>query len=524
MNKIITLPPSIVSKISAGEVIDRPASCIKELVENSLDADSRKIHCQLKGNGVEFMSVIDDGCGIRFEDLELAIQPHSTSKLKKEEELYEVKTLGFRGEALPSICRVANVEISSKTKEEEVGGYLKVKGEKILEKKKIGRITGTTVTVRDLFYNIPVRRRFLKSDAIELRQIMKVIQKLALSYPQVEFKVVHNGKEYLTLPTQSLGERVCEFFGEEFFRSLRYIEIKEDEIEIYGYISQPYNILPHTVELSIINYRPSEEKVIKKSILHAYDVQLKEKRPSYILFVNLPHELVDVNIHPRKEEVRFREEGRIYNLVKKGIQKSLGIKSYFVRKKREWELDFEVEEVKVWQVYNNFILVETEEGLLLLDQHAVHERIMYETLKREQNFKQKLIFPLVVTLTPLEEKILSHFMDVFRELGFTLEEFGPNTWRITSIPQFLKEFSEEDFKTMLKELAEDKEVKKDRFDAVFKSLACRIAIKGGRKLTEGEIKNLLEGLKKVENPFFCPHGRVALIRLSRQELDAKFGK
>jgi DNA mismatch repair protein MutL len=521
--EIITLPPELVSKIAAGEVIERPASCIKELVENSIDAQAHSITCEVKGNGVPEMRVSDDGIGMTLSELELVIKPHTTSKLKSEEELERIKNLGFRGEALPSICRVAELEINSKPKDGEVGGYIRVKDEKVVEKRDSARAVGTTIRVRNLFYNMPARRKFLKSQATELRYITLVIHRLALAYPNISFTLIHDNHEILSLPLQTLSQRISELLGADFLNTLAYVKYESPELQIYGYVSKPYSFLSKATQFTFINRRPCRDKVIKRAIEQAYGIPLKEKAPSYIFFINILPELVDVNVHPRKEEVRFRDENFIFTTVIKAVRESLGIKAPVIRSKKR-EIEFDIEGANFWQFYDSYIFVETKEGILILDQHAAHERIMYDRIKQEKVRSQRLIFPILIELSEIEQKLLQEFKSSFEELGFRIEEFGGGTWRITSVPSILQDFSPELFKIMLLELTEHKDVSENRLQETIRLLACKSAIKAGARLGNEEIEALAKELFKSENPYFCPHGRPIIMKLTREELDRKFGK
>ncbi len=531
--KIIKLPEDLISKIAAGEVIERPASCIKELVENSIDAGATHISCEVKGNGVPEMRISDDGIGMSIQELELAVKPHTTSKLKDEEGLFEIMNFGFRGEALPSMCRVAELEISSRPKNQprqsgisaplqEVGGYIRVRNEEIIEKRETPRALGTTITIRSLFYNMPVRRKFLKSQATELRYITQVIHRLALAYPDISFTLQHDGREILNLPQQDLSQRIASLFSSDFFDTLAPINYETSGMRIHGYMSKPYSLSTTYQQYIFINKRPCRDRIVRRATEQAYGIPLKEKTPSYIIFLDLPPNFIDVNVHPRKEEVRFKNESFVFSAIIKGVREGLGIKPFTEAQERKGE--FELEGAKFWQFYDSYIFAETEDGILILDQHAAHERIMYERLQRERTVSQELLFPILVELTEIEQKLLLEFKGSFEQLGFGLEEFGGTTFRVTSIPSVLKNFTPELFKTMLLELSEYGNVSEDKLRDVVKLLACKSAIRAGDSLKDEEMDALVKQLFATENPYFCPHGRPTIIKITKEELERKFGR
>ena len=522
-SKIIKLSNDLISKIAAGEVIERPASCIKELVENSIDAGATHISCEVKGNGVPEMRISDNGIGMSIQELELAVKPHTTSKLKDEEGLFKIMNFGFRGEALPSMCRVAELEISSRPKIQEVGRHIRVRNEEIIEKREAPRAPGTTITIRNLFYNMPVRRKFLKAETTELRYITYVIHRLALAYTDISFTFEHDGREILNLPQQEFSQRIAYLFGSDFLDTLAPINYETSGMHICGYVSKPYNFLATYHQLIFINKRPCRDSVVRRAMEQAYGVPLKEKTPSYIIFLDLPPNFIDVNVHPRKEEVRFKNESFVFNAVIKGVREGLGIKPFNqAQEKRRGE--FELEGAKFWQFYDSYIFAQTEDGILILDQHAAHERIMYERLRREQVVPQKLLFPILVELTEIERKLLLEFKDSFEQLGFEIEEFGGTTFRITSIPSVLKNFTPELFKTMLLELSEYGNAGEDKIKEVVKVFACKSAIRAGDSLKDEEMDALVRQLFATENPYFCPHGRPTIIKITKEELERKFGK
>jgi DNA mismatch repair protein MutL len=524
--QIIELPEEISSKIAAGEVVERPASCIKELVENAIDAKATKISCSVKGKGVELLRVVDNGFGMGKDEVEMALLPHTTSKLISEEDLFRIKTLGFRGEALPSIRKVAELEVLTRTEDESLGAYIKTKGDEIVEKRESARDVGTTITVRNLFYNLPARRKFLKSTRTELNNIIFNMYKLAIAYPEIGFSLTHDGKIIFEVSPENLKERLTHLFGREFFNTLRWIEFEKDNIKLFGYLSTPDTLSAGVREYIFVNKRPCKEKSIRRAIYEAYGVTLKDKFPSFFVFAELNEQLVDVNIHPRKDEVRFADEWKVRKILLAAIKKGLGIypTTPWTKKQQLVEQFGTLEGTDFWQLHNRYVLAQTEDGLIIIDQHAAHERIAYERLLRESVGSQTLLFPIVVSLNPLEYGIFKEFKDIWEKLGFEAEEFGEKTVRITAVPGIFTEFNDAKFKEMLAEAREIGRLRENRWSGICKAIACKLAVKAKEKLAPEEMKSLVKGLLSTDVPYFCPHGRPTIVRMSLEELARKFGR
>ncbi|MFA5033069.1 MAG: DNA mismatch repair endonuclease MutL [bacterium] len=524
-SRIIKLSEDIIAKIAAGEVIERPASCIKELIENAIDAGAHTISCEVKGNGVPELKVIDDGYGMSQDEIEIAVQPHTTSKLKTEKDLFNIKNFGFRGEALASICKVAEVEITSRVASEPNGNYIKVRDDQILEKKPASRNTGTTIRIKDLFYSMPARRKFLKSAPVELKHIINVIQNMALVYPDIAFTLTHDDKEIMKFPKSDLKHRILAMLGNDFLASLAPIEHKVSDFVFSGYLSKPFSFAEHPKQFIFINNRTCRDRIVRRAIENAYAVPMKEKIPSFVVFLKVPPEFIDVNVHPRKEEVRFKDESFIYNLIINGIRIGLGIKGFTGQEQYQvLEEAFDPKECEVWQLHNSYIFAQTPSGLLIVDQHAAHERIMFERVMREKGTSQKLLFPVVAELTDIEEKFLLEYKDCLIKLGFEIEEFGKATYRITAIPSVLKECTAPEFKSLLSELQENEAISEDKFTNAAKRVACRASVMAGAIMKTREMQSLLDQLFHTNNPYFCPHGRPTIIKLTREELERKFGR
>jgi len=524
--RIIELSEEISSKIAAGEVVERPASCIKELVENAIDAKATKISCSVKGKGVEFLRVVDNGFGMSKDEVEIALLPHTTSKLTSEEDLFRIKTLGFRGEALPSIRNVAELEVLTRSEDEHLGTYIKTRGDEIIEKRESARDVGTTITARNLFYNLPARRKFLKSTRTEINSIIFSMYKLAIAYPEIGFSLSHDGKVIFEVSPGNLKERLIHLFGREFFNMLRWIEFEKYNIKLFGYLSTPDSLSVGVREFIFVNKRPCKEKSIRRAIYEAYGVTLKDKFPSFFVFVELDEQLVDVNIHPRKEEVRFADEQKVREVLLTAIKKGLGIypTTPWLRKRQLVEAFGALEGSSFWQLHNRYVFAQTEDGVIIIDQHAAHERIAYERLLRESVGSQTLLFPIIVSLNPLEYGIFSEFKDIWEKLGFEIEEFGEKTVRITAVPGIFAEFNDALFREMLAEAREIGRLREDRWSGICKAIACKLTVKAKEKLAAEEMKSLVDSLLSTDVPYFCPHGRPTIVRMSLDELARKFGR
>lgn len=521
-SRIITLSEEIISKIAAGEVVERPASCVKELIENSIDAQANYISCKVKGSGAQEIEIADNGIGMTSAELEIAIKPHTTSKLKSEEDLFRITNFGFRGEALHSILSVAELEITSKTESDEYGSCIKAKVNEILEKRVCPRTNGTTVRIRNLFWNMPARRKFLKPERTELRYIVNVIQGLALAYPEIAFTFIHNERKIIELASENLAQRITNLFGVEFFNTLQLIDYANTGVRIFGYLSKPYKLSIRPMVFIFINKRPCRDRIIKRAVENAYGAVFQDKSPSFIVSIELPPDFIDVNVHPRKEEVRFKNEGYIYSFVLNGVKDALGISSQKVNYRKDEE--FRIEGTSFWQLHSTYIFAQTESGFLVIDQHAAHERIVYEELMKERTKSQHLLFPVLVEITELEERYLNEYKGELQTLGFDIEAFGGRTARIKSVPVTLRDLTPELFKAILLELEEYGKLDKNKLSGVAKLIACKSAVKAEAKLNDEEMRFLINRLFKCENPYFCPHGRPTILKITNEELARKFGR
>jgi len=561
MGKIQILPENIRNKISAGEVVERPVSVVKELVENSIDAKANRIIIEIKSSGEEFIGVTDNGEGMEREDAILAIKPFSTSKIKTEEDLYYIKTLGFRGEALSSIVSVSRAEIKTKPEFSE-GTFLRIEGGEIKEIIPWEGHRGTSINIYDLFYNVPVRKKFLKSPLTEGRLISEFVEKIALAYPEISFIFIQDGrKRFLTSGNGNIEDVILELFGEEFLDNLIFFENYEKNYKISGYISKPNKLLsPKPQEIVFLNRRIIKNSSILQAIKDGYDKRLRENfYPFVILNLFVPYEEVDVNVHPTKREVKFHSEKEIMNFITKSIKEIL---DNFDEKKREAILPIEkkektkieslelpisesktryIEKEKtsfkvssyfdfkiIGQIFDNYLLIEYKDRLIIIDQHAAHERIRYEELKKKKELKifksNEILFPIIIEISKDEKKLLNEKRNILEEFSFYWEDFGPDHIRITSIPNEFLNLDNYSIENLFRELIHNLEEKNLNLleDKILKSLACHSAIKSGEILIDEEIYAIVKKIVDDKIPLNCPHGRPILLEITKEEIDKKF--
>ncbi|HHT9136045.1 MAG TPA: DNA mismatch repair endonuclease MutL [Candidatus Wunengus sp. YC60] len=588
MSQIKILPVSVINKIAAGEVIDRPASVVKELIENAIDAKATRIDTYLEDGGRKLIRVSDDGVGMDAEDLALAFQSHATSKLHDADELFAIHTLGFRGEALPSIGAVSHASIISRVKGAMNGAEIKIDGGVLSEVKERGAPEGTQVDVRDLFFNTPVRKKFLRTIPTEMAYISEVLTKFSLSYPAIHFTLMHNNRTVFNLPAvQDTAERIVTFFGEEMRKHLIPIFLREEMFTLSGYIAPPFFDKSNArMQFIVLNGRYIKDNAIFRAISEAYHGKLMHKRyPIVFLFLQMEPSEVDVNVHPTKIEVRFRNTSAIYNYVlsavREGLNKStiktISVPTTLPRLERETAKTEEVDLIKktLWerfsaekaegempgrygeiqtnikadkkeeafavegsnknrrtcfQIHNAFIIEETDNGLNIIDQHALHEIILYHEIERSlhasKSLSQRLLIPEMVELSPKDFFSIISLKEYLGTLGLEVEEFGQHTIVIRAFPQILKHLNAKDFvENLLAELgAEDSLKGKDKIlNKLINIMACRGAVKAGQRLEPQEIEELLEKKKSI-NAYTnnCPHGRPTTLYFSLDELQKQF--
>lgn len=575
--KIAVLADSLINRIAAGEVVERPASVVKELVDNSLDAGATEISVWAEGNGASLIRVADDGEGIAFDELSLAFERHSTSKIRAEEDLVRIASLGFRGEALPSIASVATVEVLSRTSAQEFGGRLEIaEGDRGLPQA-AGCPVGTTIEVRDLFLRVPARRKFLKSQRTELGHIADVIDRLALGHESVHFRLHRAGRilaDYVA--TQQVGERIGQVFG-DMGREMVPFDLCRGRVRCHGFASvAPKSFGSSRYLLTFVNRRFVRDRLVTHAILRAYDTLLMKGRfPAVVLYLDVPFDQVDVNVHPAKTEVRFRAQSDVYETIVAGIRSGLeaaargrpstappsGADHVQVAETRgvyggslspasphAYAFDFGPGRLAqagtvaapgprarfaalevVGQVLGCYIVCQGEPGLILLDQHAAHERLAYERMRKdlEQGIveTQELLIPQILELSAHEGTVLEAHLGVLRRAGFRLEGFGPGTFSIRGVPALLAAGDYRDaVRSMIAELAESggsAELEHGLRERLM-SIACHSVIRANRALRKEEMERLLRDLDTIEFATQCPHGRPVMVEFRRSQLERMF--
>lgn len=566
------LAPEVISRIAAGEVIERPASVVKELVENALDAGSSQISVEIEGGGLELIRVTDNGHGIPGEDLPLAFERHATSKITRFEDMFSLSTLGFRGEALPSIAAVADVEITSCPRGSTAGEFFKIENGNRHDSGSLGRSNGTTVSARRLFQSVPARLKFLKSRSTESGHIAAVVSQYALAYPCVKFSLTVDRKNSLnTTGNGELLDAIIQVYGLEVGRSM--LELQEQDsnagfsIGVSGMISGPAVMRSTSNYLSLfVNHRWITSRRLSWAVDEAYrGLLMTGKHPVAILNIDIAPSEVDVNMHPTKIEVKFRDESAVYTSIQRAVRHTLvktapvssvaevSVTPYLVQKgtalfttrRSENETDkphpgpisspedFHLLETPkttlpalrlLGQIRNSYIVAEGPDGLYLIDQHAAHERVLFEKLSKEKTLDklevQAMLSPELFDVTPAQASVLSAHMDDLAQMGFLVESFGVNTFLVRTIPGLL---AEKDWKAMLRELLETAGLERiDFMERLMALAACHSAVRFGQTLGEEEMRSLLRQLEQADLPNSCPHGRPTLICLTNDQLLKEF--
>ncbi len=562
MPKIKVLPQEIVNLIAAGEVVDRPSSVVKELIENSIDAMSSRIVVEIKGDGRHLIRVVDDGIGMTEEDAILAFERHATSKIFSHADLEHITTLGFRGEALPSIASVSNVELITRSKEDELATCIRVSGGKIVEVEKTTRQVGTTVTVTNLFYNAPARAKFLKSRSTEIRHITRTFATHAISHYWISMKLVRDRKTILSLPSvESVEERIGGILGKSFGETSIPIDFSDEYIRLAGFLSRPEDARATTGLISIfVNRRPVESRTILRAICEAYGTLLKRNRyPTGVIMIEIDPAEVDFNIHPAKKQVKFRRESDVWNFVKRAVQSALTSKKMIppllkadkkvepplptkqasllskekvlvAESKRDYTIpqpEEAVGVVPIVQLKNSYILAQSNDEFYLIDQHAAHERVLYEearaNLEGQPPVVQKLLFGETINVTPEEEEVIDENIDQIRKMGFDIRKFGKRTYVVEAIPVTIKESARTAILVeIVDDIIESRSKGEDMKHLLAAAFACKAAIKAGERLSDEEVASLIERLFSTRMPFACPHGRPTMIRFSWEEIERRF--
>ena len=581
MPNIKVMDEILANKIAAGEVVEKTMNVVKELVENSIDAESSIIKIELIDSGVKEIKVTDNGKGMDKEDANLAFFRHATSKLKEIDDLFNIESLGFRGEALPSIAAVSNVEL--KTSNGVVGTKITLSGGKKKKEENSDLQEGTIITVKDLFYNTPVRLKYLKNLYVELANITEYINKRALAYPDIKFSLINNGKTLLdTAGDGNLLKVIYSIYGVDVTKKMIEISGENDDYFISGYISYPEITKSNRNSITtLVNGRVIKNNQLNKAIIEAYHTYIpKDKFPIIVLNIDVDPILIDINIHPTKMDIKFSKfdclEDLITRLIKEKLEKLTLIPNVSVREEKSIEevsklkpkfekepyienhknnefkqiyeeetLNFEInEEQENYQeqvdtprikkmiprgiVYKTYIIAENEDGMYIIDQHAAAERINYEKVLKEITKENKVILdllvPIKIELPSNEYIVLKQHFDILNSFGFNIEEFGTNTIIIRSHPVWIKEgYEEEDIKKVIDIMISNEKFDLERFVyRISATQACRMSIKANDYLSYEDQEYLLDTLRNCENPFTCPHGRPTIITYTKYDLEKLF--
>ena len=607
--KIRVLDSSTIDRIAAGEVVERPASIVKELVENALDAGARQITITLEEGGLALLSVEDDGHGIAFRDLPLAFERHATSKIATAVDIMQVDSFGFRGEALASIASVSQVRCVSRVADEELGGLIEISGGEITRREPAPRNPGSTITVRDLFYNVPARRKYMKSAQAEKRAIMKLMTQLALAHQDIRWIVKSGADIAMDLrPADSLTDRARDLLGSSVMEHMARFEMEKGGFSIGGLASRPaWTRGNREQQFIFINRRPVQSPALSQAIAQAYrEVVPAGRHPVVIAFLQVPHGEVDVNVHPAKTQVRLLLEREIFGMLKNALTDGLSLRK--ADELRPWTDDgapgtaegaseraseriadaqddylrryfqrggsagFEFKGVPAgqgqlfgasamrapagedgdvldgnlsgaadaplhsapfWQLHRTYIVTQIRGGLVLIDQHNSHERILYNEAKQALEESgdttgvptQQLLFPAHLELTPGQVQAWQTHADQMKAMGFTIEPFGGQSILVQGIPASLKNWNEGRlFLDMLDDLAWDDKPSQENQVDLLASYACHAAVRAGEPLTVPEMQNLVDQLFATDTPLSCPHGRPTLIQFTLEELEKRFGR
>ena len=567
MGLIRILSERVASQIAAGEVVERPASVVRELIDNSIDAGATRILIKIENGGRNLIRVADNGVGMDRDDLLLCAERHATSKISELSDLFSVRTLGFRGEAVPSIAAVSRMVIASRTLD-QVGGFrLRLEGGKIKEIKETGAPVGTTVEVNDLFFNTPARKKFLRSAATETDHIVDILSRIALPFTTLSFRLDDRDKTLLSLPSVDVDvSRLSALFGHEVASSMIPMEQEIHGLRLSGYLSPPEWDRARGDHLFVyVNRRSVRERLLTHAVIEGYGSRLMKGRYPYaVIFIQIDPSLVDVNVHPAKQEVRFHQNRLVHEAVKTVVDQSLRQKAAAlfqvpvpssesmgerdgriaepigeyaayraqntVSRAPEPQVPLMIKEspVVLGQLKETYILCETKEGLLLVDQHAAHERRVYEKLKKSYDNSslecQPFLIPPRVEFSPSESRTILKKMGELSELGITLEHFGGGTFMVRSVPNILVNAHWECFlRELIPLLEEQGAVKGDQaVDRLLALMACHGAIRAGQRLSQQEMVSLVEQLDEVEVPTNCPHGRPVFKSLSFYEIEKMF--
>ncbi len=540
MSLIKILDENVSNIIAAGEVVENPASMIKELYENSVDANCKNIEIHIKSD-LSYFKIIDDGVGMSPDDVYLCIQRHATSKLKTKEDIFNLKTFGFRGEALASISAVSKMNLSSKTKDDKLGTKITVFGGNIIDDSMVAMKTGCIIEIRDLFYNTPARKKFLRKDQTEITAIKDILIKLALSNFNISTKLFIDNKKIFTTTGSGMDNTILELLGKNIFKNLKKFK--------YGYLgnSEIYRGTKNYI-YTYVNNRYCKSNVIERAVIDGYYTKLMtHKFPFAIILYNLDPNEVDVNVHPSKKIIKFSDDKIVYKQIRTSIEEFFyedDRKNYTPPKIEEISISepkiinttdytpnvlFNIEKEEITkkynilgQVFDTYIIVQNINSIDFYDQHAMHERITYEKLKNkyynQTMSKKQLLIPEIIELTTTEKSTLFSNIQIFNDFQFEIDEISENEIILRSVPDFeLRSSNQKIIKSIIECLMDNKEVVDIR-EKIIISMACRSSIMAGQKLSFNEMQNLISQLHKI-NKYNCPHGRPIISSVTKNDLD-----
>ncbi|WP_367915325.1 DNA mismatch repair endonuclease MutL [Leadbetterella sp. DM7] len=589
MDKIKLLSDALANQIAAGEVVQRPASVVKELLENSIDAGATQLTLIVKDSGKALIQVIDNGSGMSPADARMSFERHATSKIRETLDLFNIRTMGFRGEALASIAAVAQVEMRTRREEDELGTLVRIEGSEVKEQEFIQTAPGTSIAVKNLFFNVPARRKFLKSNPVEMKHILEEFQRVALAHPEVQFTLFHNDIEILTLPAARLSKRITDTLDKSYRDQLAKCEIETDIVKVTGYVGKPQSAKKtRGDQYFFVNHRFIKSAYLHHAVVSAFESAIPEGTyPFYTLFLEINPENIDINIHPTKTEIKFDNEQAIYAVLRSAVKQSIGVynltpsidfdadinlvhfsapapaerparpapatvyRASEMNKRdnlENWEKMFESfsssvnteaepqqqvlfssklnctedipDETQIIQIHNTYILTQVKSGLMIIHQRHAFERVLYEKYLKEiqspQAHSQQLLFPKTVTLSALDYALSLDIIDMIRNIGFSIEEFGTNTYLINGVPS---QFADEDeavlFRSILESFKENENNRTpDKKETLARTLAKKYAGRMSKTLHKTELSNLVDQLFETAMPAISPDGKPVMTILA----------
>lgn len=595
-DQIKVLPENLANMIAAGEVIERPASVVKELVENAIDAGSERVSVEVKSGGKQLIRVMDNGRGMTREDAVLSFERHATSKIDSEDDLYRIGTFGFRGEALASIASVARVDLTTSADPETAGTRVRIDGGAIPRVTDAGRARGTTVTVSQLFYNVPARRKFLRTTATETRHIVSVVSTTAMAYPEIAFTLTVDGRDTLSLPAVSNAyTRAQAVMGNTLMNRMIPVTFEDDLVKVHGFISRPDAArVSRTHQYLFINHRPVSSRALNHAVFEGYGSILpRDRYPVSIIFLNIDLDQVDVNVHPAKREIRFSDESRVYERLLRSIRLALqnsDVVPVFETDtpdisdmrpaaapggentpgrgpaaERRTQIDLfgparpvgdppgewtytpadgvpgerdeagrgtvrehsNGEMVSLWQLHNAYILAQVKDGFMLIDQHAAHERVLFEqalkTMAHESAPSRQLLFPVTLDLMVPQIALVREHFDQFGKLGFNLKLFGERTVVVDAVPCMADNQGVDTlFHRMIENLQERPGKALKAEERVALTFSSHAGIRKGDTLSQQEMNGLVNDLFATESPYVTPRGRPTVVRMPLEEIERRF--